>query len=54
VNGKKELYRRLDQTQRVLSQPLDALTKERLTTLAVSFEEQIAAAEARDADAPPA
>jgi hypothetical protein len=52
-DGKEELYRRLDQTRRVLNQPLDPLTKERLTALAATIEQQIAAIEARDADAPP-
>jgi hypothetical protein len=52
-HGKEELYRRLNQTRRVLNQPLDPLTKERLTALADAIEQQIVAAEARDADAPP-
>ncbi|MDB5688080.1 MAG: hypothetical protein JWR77_2669 [Rhizorhabdus sp.] len=51
-NQKEELYRRLAQTRRILAEALDPLTKERLKTLALDIEGQLAAAEARDTDAP--
>jgi exonuclease VII small subunit len=50
-DGKEELYRRLDQVRRVLNQPLDQLTRGRLTALARNIEQQLASAEARDANA---
>lgn len=49
----EELYRRLGQTQRMLAEPLDPLTKERLKALAFEIQKQITAAEVRDSDAPP-
>jgi hypothetical protein len=55
VNGKsnkEELYRRLAQSRRFLSEPLDGVTKGRLAALVADLEEQIAEIEARDADAP--
>jgi DNA-binding TFAR19-related protein (PDSD5 family) len=52
-DGKEDLYRRLEQTRRVLRQVLDPLTRERLEGLANSIEQQLAGAEAKDSDAPP-
>jgi hypothetical protein len=55
VNGKsdkEELYRRLEQSRRFLSEPLDPVTKGRFAALVTDLEQQITNAEARDADAP--
>jgi hypothetical protein len=52
-DSKEELYRRLERTRRMVREPLDPLTKERLTALVEDLEKQIAVIEARDADAPP-
>lgn len=49
----EELYRRLTQARRMLAEPVDPLTKERLRGLADDIETQIAAAEVRSTDAPP-
>jgi hypothetical protein len=53
LNDKEELYRRLAQARRMVDEPVDPLTKERLKTLIRDIERDLAAAEARDADAPP-
>ncbi|MDB5505302.1 MAG: hypothetical protein JWR89_5204, partial [Tardiphaga sp.] len=50
---KEELYRRLGQTRRLAGGVNDPLTEERLRALVTDLEGQIAAVEARDADAPP-
>lgn len=52
-NNKEDLYRRLAQLRRVLSEPLDPLTQERLRAHALDLERQLAALEVRDTDAPP-
>lgn len=51
--NKDELYRRLSQTRRLATALHDALTTERLQALIRDLEQQLAAVEARDADAPP-
>jgi len=48
---KNELYRRLAQAKRMVAQPLDAVTKERLHALVDDLQNHIATIEARDADA---
>jgi hypothetical protein len=53
ASSKKELYRRLGQTRRLAAGVNDPLTEERMRTLVLDLEGQIAAVEARDADAPP-
>lgn len=53
VSDLEELYRRLTQARRMLAEPVDPLTKERLRGLADDIETQIAAAEVRSTDAPP-
>ena len=52
-DNKEELYRRLAQARRMIAQPIDLLTKERLGALVTDIETHIAAIEARDSDAPP-
>jgi hypothetical protein len=52
AGDKEELYRRLAQTRRILTEAFDPLTKERLSGLVSDLERQLAKAEARDADAP--
>jgi hypothetical protein len=52
AGNKEELYRRLAQSRRLASEPNDALTKSRIAALSRELEEQLAAAEARDADVP--
>lgn len=49
---REELYRRLEQSRRLSSTASDALTRDRIQTLISELERQIAAAEARGADAP--
>lgn len=51
---KEELYRRLAQARRMITQPLDPVTKERLQSLVTDLENHIATVEAGDADAPDA
>jgi hypothetical protein len=53
ARNKEELYRRLAQTQRLLAEPLDPLTKERLQGLAFEIQKQLTVAEIEDTDAPP-
>lgn len=50
---REELYGRLEQVRRHFGSANDAVTKDRMTTLVVDLEEQVAAVEADDADAPP-
>jgi hypothetical protein len=50
---REELYRRLAQCRRLSSAASDALTEQRLQALVLDIEEQIAAAEARNAGVPP-
>jgi hypothetical protein len=50
---KEELYRRLGQTRRLAAGVNDPLTEERMRALILDLEGQLAAVEARDADAPP-
>lgn len=50
---REELYRRLEQSRRLAGAAGDSLTKERLTKLVSDIEHELAAAEARDSDAPP-
>ncbi|MDB5621152.1 hypothetical protein [Tardiphaga sp.] len=52
-NDKEELYRRLEQARRHVSSASDPVTKERMTALVNDLLQQLAAAEAKDADAPP-
>jgi hypothetical protein len=52
AGNKEELYGRLAQSRRLAGEPNDALTKSRLAALSGELEKQLAAAEARDADAP--
>lgn len=47
------LYAKLSQAKRLASGAVDPLTRERLQALADGIAEQLAAAEARDTDAPP-
>jgi hypothetical protein len=49
----EELYRRLAQARRMHAQPIDDLTKARLKELIVEIEQQLAAAETGNTDAPP-
>ena len=49
---KEELYRRLAQARRLIAEPLDPLTVERLQALALEFETQLAVVELNDTDAP--
>ncbi|MDO9439686.1 MAG: hypothetical protein Q7T73_02230 [Beijerinckiaceae bacterium] len=49
----EELYRRLAQARRMHAQPVDPLTKTRLAELVAELEQQLAAAEAGNTDAPP-
>lgn len=49
----EELYRRLDQTKRLIAEPLDPLTKERLLALAFEIQKQIAVVAVGTTDAPP-
>jgi hypothetical protein len=49
----EELYRRLMQARRMHEQPIDDLTKSRLRELIAELEQQLAAAEADQTDAPP-
>lgn len=53
TSEREELYRRLDQVRRHVGSVLDAVTKERLSALAVDLEAQIAMVEFKDSDAPP-
>jgi hypothetical protein len=53
VDDVEELYRRLAQARRMHAQPVDDLTKNRLKDLITEIEQQLAVAEAGDADAPP-
>ena len=53
ISDREELYRRLALTRRLASTVTNPLTTERLPALAVDIEGQLAAAEARDTDAPP-
>ena len=48
----EELYRRLAQTRRLAAGANDPTTRERLTAFISDLEQELAAAEARDADAP--
>jgi hypothetical protein len=49
-SDREELYRRLTQTRRLAGDVSDALTTERLKALALDIEQQLAKAEARNAD----
>jgi hypothetical protein len=49
----EELYRRLAQARRMSSAALDPLTKQRLQELTSDIENQLAAVEAIDPEAPP-
>jgi len=53
MTGKEELYRRLEQSRRLVAEALDPLTKDRIKNLIAVLEQQIAAVETRDTDAPP-
>jgi hypothetical protein len=50
---REELYRRLEQSRRLSSTANDIVTQERLRALVADIEGQLAAAEARDIEAPP-
>jgi hypothetical protein len=50
--GKEELYRRLAQARRLIVEPLDPLTVERLEALVLELEKQLDLAELNDTDAP--
>jgi hypothetical protein len=52
-HSKVELLRRLSQSRRLASQANDALTRDRLRSLSLEIEKQIAAADVRDAGIPP-
>jgi hypothetical protein len=52
-SDREELYRRLTQTRRLAGMVSDPTTTERLRALALDIEQQLATAEAKDADAPP-
>ena len=52
MKQKEELYRRLAQARRLHKEPLDARTKNSLSSLIAELEQHIAAIEARDTDAP--
>jgi len=52
-SDKEELYRRLVQSRRFLSEHIDPETRSRITALVAELEQQLALVEARDADAPP-
>jgi hypothetical protein len=52
VDGKEELYRRLEQVQRHVGSANDSVTKGRMAALVTELQQQIAVAEVRDADAP--
>ena len=49
---KEELYRRLAQARGLIAEPLDPLTIQRLETLALELEKQLAIVELNDTDAP--
>lgn len=53
AGNKEELYRRLGQTRRLADEANDRLTQSRLQALTLELENQLAAVERRDADAPP-
>ena len=53
MEDKKELYRRLEQAWRMVAEPIDPLTKGRLTMLVAEIESQLAKAEAAETDGPP-
>jgi hypothetical protein len=50
--SREELYRRLEQSCRLVHAAPDEVTRERLKALKLDLERQIALVEARDADAP--
>lgn len=50
---KEDLYRRLAQSRRLAADAPDPTTKQRLQQLISDIEDEIALAEAKDADAPP-
>jgi hypothetical protein len=50
--SREELYRRLEQSSRLVHAAPDEVTRERLKALKLDLERQIALVEARDADAP--
>jgi hypothetical protein len=52
VSDLEELNRRLTQARRMIAEPVDPLTKERLRGLVADIETQIAAVESREADTP--
>lgn len=52
ARDKEELYRRLAQARRLIAEPLDPLTVERLKALALELEKQLAFVERNDTDAP--
>lgn len=52
-SDREELYRRLEQSRRLSSVAADPTTQERMMALVIELQEQIAAGEAKDADAPP-
>lgn len=52
-SDREELYRRLEQSRRLSSVATDPTTQGRLKALVAELQEQIAAAEAKDADVPP-
>lgn len=52
-SDKEELYRRLAQSRRFLSEPLDPETKSRIAALVAELEQQLELVETRDDDAPP-
>jgi hypothetical protein len=49
---KEEFYRRLAQARRLIAEPLDPLTIQRLEALATELENQLAFVELNDTDAP--
>lgn len=53
MTGKEELYRRLEQSRRLVAEALDPLTKDRIRSLIAVLEQQIAAVETRDTHSPP-
>jgi hypothetical protein len=52
-NDREELYRRLEQSRRLLDEALDPTTQTRMKALVMDLQQQLAAAEAKNADAPP-
>jgi hypothetical protein len=50
---REEIYRRLEQVQRHVASASDSLTRKRMTALVEDLQQQLAVAEASNAEAPP-